>query len=78
MEIQEFHNKAMMVIDKMKERIPSVLGIGYNLNGDMVEIFIIDPFGQPIQIFTLFIHNKTKEVCWCSGQMTQRPPKDIS
>ncbi|ATI17979.1 hypothetical protein [Aeromonas phage AS-yj] len=72
-----FENDVKELIRRFDNSVPPPLRVGVMKKSDTVfEIAVVDPFGQPIQIFTVYEYKD--KVYYCHGQQYKSPEKDIN
>lgn len=77
MENEVFQNEVMRFVHSFQERIPNYCQVGYAQKSEFsYEIAVLDTFGQPFQIFTLYLDKGV--VYYCHGQQFKTGEKAIN
>ncbi|QAY01169.1 hypothetical protein ASwh1_103 [Aeromonas phage Aswh_1] len=77
MENEVFQNEVMRFVHSFQERIPMGCMVGYSKTSEFsYEIAVINSFGQPFQIFTLYLDKGV--VYYCHGQQFKTGEKAIN
>jgi len=68
MDVIEFEQKVMELVNTFDQKVPSPFRVGHIKKSDTnYEIAVVDPVGMPIMIHTVYV-DKFGEVCYCVGQ----------
>lgn len=74
----EFERKVMEMVTRWDEVVPSPLRVGHMKKSDTnYEIAVVDPFGQPIMVNTVYI-DSFGDVCYCMGQQYSTGEKAVN